>query len=248
VLQLAGNIQELVTNFYGLLIADQNHRYKSWEHCYAYFSKNDASESIDISCLHLSFYLASWGMYRGSSFLLWKDYQIHTEIVKKILENKHLQRIDFASVEHEKLKEIITLIEWIKNWYTENIKIVNGEQKTINVTDTLVTKILLGTLGCVPAYDRYFIDGMRKSGIRYSILTEGNLESVVDYYKKNQREFDGAQQAIYEKSKILYPPMKLVDMYFWEIGFQADKKKQRAIGLTLALGHKRNMATGDKRF
>ena len=204
-LQLAGNIQELVTNFHGLLIADQNHRYKSWEH------------------LHLSFYLASWGMYRGSSFLLWKDYQIHTEVVRKILENKHLQGIDFSLVEYEKLKEIIKLIEWIKNWYTENIKIVNGEQKIINVTDTLVTKILLGTLGCVPAYDRYFIDGMRKSGIRYSRLSEGNLKSVVDYYQKNQRKFDGAQQVIYEKSNIFYPPMKLVDMYFWEIGFQADK-------------------------
>jgi hypothetical protein len=36
--------------------------------------------------------------------LLWKDYQIHTEVVKKILENKHLQRIDFSSVDGQKLK------------------------------------------------------------------------------------------------------------------------------------------------
>lgn len=26
---------------------------------------------------------------------------------------------------------------------------------------TLITKILMGTLGCVPVYDRYFIDGIK---------------------------------------------------------------------------------------
>ncbi len=29
---------------------------------------------------------------------------------------------------------------------------------------------------------------------------------------------------IIENSGIDYPAMKLVDMYFWEIGFEADKK------------------------
>lgn len=119
-----------------------------------------------------------------------------------------------------KLKQEET--KWIKEWYRVNIKTVNGESKTVNVTDTLVTKIILGTLGCIPAYDRYFIDGMRKSGISYSKLSKSNLKSIAEYYKKHQTEFDRAQQVIYEKSNIHYPAMKLVDMYFWEIGFQAD--------------------------
>ncbi len=215
------DIYDKVTNFYSLLLADKNHRYKSWEHCYSYFMDDSLSKNIDTSCLHLSFYLASWGMYRGSSFLLWKDYRIHKAVVEKVLKNRKFQQLDFSSIEDADLDKIIDLTKWIKGWYKENIKTVNGERKSVNVTDTLVTKIMLGTLGCIPAYDRYFIDGMRKSGISYSKLSKQNLKAVIKYYKKHEAEFIKAQKSIREKSGVHYPAMKLVDMYFWEIGFQA---------------------------
>lgn len=221
---MSSDIYNKVTNFYSLLFADNNHRYKSWEHCYSYFTNDIAHNNIDISCLHLSFYLASWGMYRGSSFLLWKDYRIHKDVVKKLFENKHFQKLNFSTIKETDLDKIIDLANWIKNWYKENIKTVNGEGKPVNATDTLVTKIMLGTLACIPAYDRYFIDGMRNSGINYSKLSKKNFKAVVDYYKINEAEFLKAQKAIHKKSGINYPAMKLVDMYFWEIGFQADKE------------------------
>lgn len=219
------DIYKKVTNFYSLLFADKNHRYKSWEHCYSYFTGDRAEKDIDTACLHLSFYLASWGMYRGSSFLLWKDYRIHKNIVKKLIENRELQLLDFSTTHDEDVKKIIDIATWIKCWYRENVKIVNGEAKLVNATDTLVTKIMLGTLGCIPAYDRYFIDGMRKSGISYSNLSKSNLKAVTTYYEQNEAEFLKAQKSIHEKSSICYPPMKLVDMYFWEIGFQADNER-----------------------
>ena len=61
----------------------ENDRYKSWEYCYHSFisARNSSSPDYDILSLHLAFYLASWGMYRGSSFLLQKDYKIHTPIL-----------------------------------------------------------------------------------------------------------------------------------------------------------------------
>ena len=34
-----------------------------------------------------------------------------------------------------------------------------------HATDTLITKILLGTLGCVPAYDRYYMQAVKKHHI-----------------------------------------------------------------------------------
>lgn len=222
---MSSDIYNKVTNFYSTLFADKNHRYKSREHCYSYFRDDLTKKNIDISCLHLSFYLASWGMYRGSSFLLWKDFRIHKDVVEKLFKNKHFQEFNFSSIKETDLDKIIDLMNWIKNWYKENIKTVNGEEKSIQATDTLVTKIMLGTLACIPAYDRYFIDGMRESGIKYSKLNKKNFKAVVNYYKDNEKEFLKAQKTVYEKSGIRYPAMKLVDMYFWEIGFQADKKK-----------------------
>ncbi|WP_298536796.1 hypothetical protein [uncultured Algibacter sp.] len=58
-------------------------RYNSWNHCYKAFG-NPKLDNNTLS-LNLAFYLASWGMYRGSSGLLQKDYKIHIGVVKKIM-------------------------------------------------------------------------------------------------------------------------------------------------------------------
>src|SRR5690554_1576563 len=117
-------ISEEIICFYTCITADKNHRYKSWEHCYSYFMKENIDP--DYACLHLAFYLASWGMYRGSSFLLWKDYLIHKEVVLHILSKKHLQEIDFIKIKDEELKDIFDLISWIKSWYKDNVTLIKG--------------------------------------------------------------------------------------------------------------------------
>lgn len=65
-------------------------RYASFDYCFNYFQqfKDDktlpdmADEAhMQLSCLHLSFYLASWGMFRGSSFLLEKSAKFFEPLV-----------------------------------------------------------------------------------------------------------------------------------------------------------------------
>ena len=73
-------IDELISaaqTFYDDARANENGRSRSWEHCYRVFrdARTDPSPDYDHLSLHLAFYLASWGMYRGSSFLLQKDYK-----------------------------------------------------------------------------------------------------------------------------------------------------------------------------
>lgn len=53
--------------------------------------------------LQLAFYLASWGMYRGSSFLLQKDYRVHIPVVKELLQKKYdvLLGADFDTLLNE---------------------------------------------------------------------------------------------------------------------------------------------------
>lgn len=216
------DIAQKILLFHEQLQVDLHHRYKSWEHCYSYFSGATIDE--DIACLHLSFYLASWGMYRGSSFLLWKDYLIHQEVVRKIITKRHLRTFDFSPQQEKEIMEVIELVSWIKKWYRENITHVNGQETTVNVTDTLATKILLGTLGCIPAYDRYFVDGLRTKGIGYSTLSERNFRAIVRFYQGNKAAFDSAQERILNASSgVHYPIMKLIDMYFWQIGYEADQ-------------------------
>ena len=214
------DILQKILLFHDQLQTDTHHRYKSWAHCYSYFSGNAIDE--DHACLQLAFYLASWGMYRGSSFLLWKDYLIHREVVRKILTMKQLKSIDFSNSDKQAISDTIEFVAWIKDWYQQNITHVNGKKSIVNVTDTLATKIILGTLGCIPAYDRYFIDGLRTGGIGYSSLSKRNFSAVVRFYQSNTPSFNAAQARIQKSSGIFYPAMKLVDMYFWQIGYEND--------------------------
>lgn len=217
------SIEKNISEFWKQIENDKNHRFKSWEHCFLYFLKPEKDIDIQFACLHLSFYLASWGMYRGSSFLIWKDYLIHSKVVEEILKHKRLQNICFDEIDEEsqEIKELFELIAFIKNWYPENIKLpeVDGKIKKINVTDTLVTKIILGTLGCIPAYDQYFKKGLKIKGIKpHTKLSERNYLELIKFYKNNKNEFHSIQNSIYKESSLEYPIMKLIDMYFLNIG------------------------------
>ena len=71
---------------YNDIATDSNHRYLSWEYCHAAFKqyrKNRDEAAVDYLCLHLAWYLASWGMLRNS-FLMQKDYKIHASVVRLI--------------------------------------------------------------------------------------------------------------------------------------------------------------------
>jgi len=105
-----------------------------------------------------------------------------------------------------------------------NIRTVNGVVREVNATDTLVTKIVLGTLGCIPAYDSYFIDGLRIKGIRPFVPTLSGVKKLVSFYAENIDQFDVISSEIIKSRRIIYPPMKLVDMYFWQISYDEDQK------------------------
>jgi hypothetical protein len=203
---------------------DRNHRLRSWEHCYKFFQSNP--HDIDISCLHLGFYLASWGMYRGSSFLLQKDYKIHADIIHEILKLKYhsLWHVTLESLtdsnRDSQIDLMLSLKDQIATYYDKvRLSVTRKENDNPGARDTLVTKILMGTLGCIPAYDCFFIAGIKSEKIPYSCLNEKNLRSLLDWCDNNARQLHDAQSWVNAKSKeCKYPVMKIVDMYFWRKG------------------------------
>lgn len=121
---------------------DPHHRYLSWEYCHEAFRLNRRPQidaTIDYLCLHLAWYLASWGMLRNS-FLMQKDYKIHADVVRLIYQPEWDDLLDLSP---EKLSQeyyadrIMKLSESITEAY-----VASG----VGIpTDTLLTKILLGT-------------------------------------------------------------------------------------------------------
>ena len=218
------------TEFYNDLKVDENGRYRSWEHCYSHFIKARGSQEIDYDylSLQLAFYLASWGMYRGSSFLLQKDYKVHIPVVKELLNENYdilagIDCIGFKDDSNQKLLQDIN--SFLEQYYDKIRHKVKGQELKNQLSFTLITKILMGTLGCVPAYDRYFIAGIKNQKVATGNYNLKSIMQLVDFYEKNSARFEPVR----EKMKVEgtpYPQMKMIDMGFWQVGLELDTNKR----------------------
>lgn len=213
-------------NYYAETIKDNHGRYRSWEHCYSQFCKARKSSKPDTDhlSLQLAFYLASWGMYRGSSFLLQKDYKIHEPVVKELLKKKYdplvgIKCVDYRDEQNQKLLDDINT--FLRNYYNEIRIQVKGKDLKYGLSDTLTTKVLMGTLACVPAYDRYFVSGVVSEKVTTGQYNINSLLKLADFYENNNVKLEAARKEIKVNGKP-YPQMKLMDMGFWQIGFDKE--------------------------
>jgi len=226
-------IIQSATFFYNELKNDKNGRYRSWEYCYKQFHDVRLNETLtnkdylDYLSLHLAFYLASWGMYRGSSFLLQKDYKVHIPIIKIILNKKYdsLFGINCSDLKNkENMNKLMGLVNEIREYYDTIRKgVIEIDLKT-ELSNTLITKILMGTLGCVPAYDRYFIEGVKTEKVTTGNFNEKSLNKLIDFYEQNFEILESYRKKM-KAEDLPYPQMKLLDMGFWLIGFENDTNK-----------------------
>lgn len=224
-------IDELIDaaqTFYEDARRDKNGRSRSWEHCYRVFrdARTDPSPDYDYLSLHLAFYLASWGMYRGSSFLLQKDYKVLVPVVEEILKHEYDCLFGLACADLREA-EVQGSLEKLRDYIAEHFGPIRdevaGREVPTPVSPVLITKILMGTLGCVPAYDRFFQDGVAT----YKVTTrEYSLKSVlklVDFYEAHNDRLEDARRGM-RVGDLTYPQMKLLDMGFWQVGYDEATK------------------------
>ena len=155
-------------------------RYTSFDYCYNYFKNTtDLNKDIEKSCLVLGFYLASWGMLRGSSFLLQKSLKHFQKLIEYYSTlDKEIWQIDINNYNYETNCKIIEI-------YNRTKEIIILEN---NTHLTLVTKILLGVFGFIPAYDQYFcktFNELFKGKCGFSVVNHNSLNCLKEFYDKN---------------------------------------------------------------
>lgn len=184
-----------------------NNRYSSYDYCYAYFNKNraDLTANKELSCLHLGMYLASWGMYRGSSGLLQKSYKIYEELIEHFCKHKDCWELDIE--DYENTDNLDTIIGG-KNTIKDILKDLG-----ISATDTLLSKIMMGVYGCVPAYDQFFIDSLRRRGISPMSFSKDGLAALYKYVK-DLSYFD-IEIEVENGNDLSYTKAKIIDQVFW---------------------------------
>jgi hypothetical protein len=178
----------------------------------------------DLAALHLAFYLASWGMYRGSSFLLQHDFTVHGSAVDVLRDPRFedLWAHDFGSSAEDRrfIPLILELVDYVRRAYRPfAVGVGSG-----GATDTLVTKVILGTVGCLPACDQLFVRGFKSDGYQYSYLNLAFVERVFEFCQDNLRQLCTAQSEVQRLRGLRYPLMKLVDMHFWQAGYELSNR------------------------
>jgi hypothetical protein len=181
-------------------------RYQSWNIVFNDFSKHQDDKDYDYLARSLTLYLASWGMMRGSSKLLTDyNYRIHIPAVEIIL-------ADFSELKNypQNEKEIDAYVKFVwkriialKDYYSK---------VSVSPTDTLLTKIMLGTEAATPAYDQYFKKFLKANGLTQK-LGEQSLKEVWALWFKIKSDLS---------NEAGYPPMKLLDMAGFQYGQESE--------------------------
>jgi len=192
-------------------------RYASFDYCYYYFRQSSPealSSDMEKSCLVIGFYLASWGMLRGSSFLLNKSAKYYEPLIEYIATlDKKIWNIDIDKYNEKNINKICGIYKEIKG-----IIIDNGNSHL-----TLVSKIMLGVFGFVPAFDNYFSSTFRnifKDKCGFYSLNSKSLNCIHQFYEHNKKEIDRLSTEIFvtdfsngQNTNINYTKSKIIDMY-----------------------------------
>ena len=110
---------------------------------------------------------------------------------------------------------------------TDDIKRILNEVKKQELKNqlshTLITKILMGTLGCVPAYDKYFIAGIKSQKVAAGNYSISSVMQLAEFYENNTERLESIRENM-KVNDMAYPQMKVLDMGFWQVGFYLDKQ------------------------
>ncbi|MEK4517861.1 hypothetical protein NSS64_21435 [Paenibacillus sp. FSL H8-0122] len=250
-------IFSIISEYHKQSLLDKHHRFLSWEHCYKFFKNNHKlfkeEKVMDHASLHLAFYLASWGMLRGGTFLLQKDYKVHEYLLEKVfMDDKYKEYYapEFRNtLSHQYYDGIDMLIEDVRDAYSYNVRPIGGRKDIISVSDTLASKILLGLFGVVPAYDRFFVSAMKLHGFNNTSFNQESLITLVDFYLDNEIEFLKCKD-MFTSGNSEYTPMKLVDMYFWQVGYmmsEPNRFPQHELDMIMAFAEEKSAVYNSRR-
>jgi hypothetical protein len=198
----------------GVYLRDRgpNARYTSFDYCFNHFQQHRTvvaawgePTGMEVSCLHLGFYLASWGMLRGSSDLLQRSAHHLVPLVEAIAAAPaEVWDLDLDAYDSSGIDLILGTARDVRH-----------SLRPVAASDILVTKIMLGVFGCVPAFDTYF-----KKGFRVSTFSKGSLRLVGGFYRANASTLDRLRPPTLdfstgEPTSLLYTRAKIVDMVFF---------------------------------
>lgn len=169
-------------------------RTRSWDFCFNHFQSNPRpTDDIQLSCLQLGYYLASWGMLRGSSYLFTSTNARHYSDAIRVIEkhNPDLNGLDARDyADPDARHAILTAYGDLRS-----VLLPAGGSHT-----TLVSKVMMGVWGVIPSFDTYFIKGFRrlaegrKEKTAFRSVSDTSLTLLGQFYSDHRTEIDALTQ------------------------------------------------------
>lgn len=163
-------------------------RASSFDYCFNYFrdfrdrdatAEIAAPPNLDLSCLHLGYCLASWGMLRGSTLLHTKSYRFFDTVIGAIAEEPNISwDLDVDGYSDDGITALINTRGRLAHALTASA--IDG--RTRAPTDTLLTKVMLRVFGSVPAFDTFFLRGFRSMTGTRGTFGRRSLQAVGTLY------------------------------------------------------------------
>lgn len=206
-------------------------RYASYDFCYLYFQehKGHLAENMENSCMHLWSYLASWGMLRGSSKLRLRSPAALKELIAHFDEtakaNPKLWELDVDKYNDATIQNLINEYNAIGDILE---KIISDEKDKTYPSITLITKIMLGVYGNIPAFDTYFIQTFHSMFGGFGVCKEKELKNIHIFYINNKELLEKLQEEIKvvdfngHSTDYHYKLAKLIDMYGFSLNAPKD--------------------------
>ncbi len=228
------HFEKLVNQYYQNANGDNYPRLRGWEFLWDYIQGQSewidlvSEKNIERTALHLGFYLANWGMFRGSSGLLNTNMDFFKDLSSHLFQNIPIDFwdttfADFSPDNEEKLKLSSELFDCAIN------EMESFEFDRITWTETLKSKILLGFWGQCPAIDTFYSRGIRlflNINPQFKIAPKGkiNAKSLSSLNVVSQKLGWNLAGNFTHHGKNEYPPGKVIDMAFFQYGRNNSKK------------------------
>lgn len=214
----------------------EHKRSLSWDICFSHFQGSPLNKSsAELDRLHLGYYLASWGMLRGSTFLLKSTNALYydgaIDVIRRYnadLSTGGLKRFD---VDHYEDKD---MVERFSTAWRELHAALSTTSNSPSLT--LITKILAGVWGCVPALDSRVLHslGQLRSDKDATFAENNNVNSQLSVlperlaflkalYDEHESDFERIRGCVrvFDPTTRRYtddpvPKAKLLDMFLFQ--------------------------------
>jgi hypothetical protein len=200
-------------------------RERSWDFCFNYFQdRPEQTRDLELSCLQLGYYLASSGMLRGGAYLARKanasEYRRAVEVIQD--RTPALAGLDMHSYADTDVRALLL------DTYHDLAAALLPEGGDPH---TLVTKVMLGVWGVIPAFDRFFVEHFRSLGdtpkerSAFRVPQERSLLLLSSFYTGHADEIDSLAGRFTtvdfdgQPTSRRYTRAKVVDMYAVQAGY-----------------------------